>query len=121
MVAPACLSASRLRAPCGVFSIVHKVATTTTSAAFGVHGNDQELSNREVLAWMRDLDAEQPFRLTACRFDTLGIEFGKPVRAPHKLARRMLKFCQDLDGSFETARDLATHLREKQAVTFWWD
>ena len=36
-------------------------------AAFGTHGNDAELSNRELIAKFREFEKENPFALRACK------------------------------------------------------
>lgn len=91
-------------------------------AAVGTRANEQEIPNPEVRAWLRALDAEHPFRLRACRFDTVGIEFHEPVPDPRAMAERMYAFCNDLvDQNFGSLERLAEHLEGSRRVTFWWD
>jgi hypothetical protein len=50
-------------------------------------------------------------------------EFRKPVAGARQLAKRMIKFCPDLDdGESDTpVDDVARSLRDNQSLSFWWD
>jgi ankyrin repeat protein len=90
--------------------------------AFGVRGNDQELSTRDIVGWFRKLDKQEPFELRGVKFDVVDIEFRQLVADPDGLARRMVEFCHDLVGSEpEDVARLADHLRTERRVRFWWD
>lgn len=85
--------------------------------AFGVRGNDQELSTADIVGWFRELDREHPFDLRGIRFDAVNIEFRQPVPDPKGMAARMCKFCHDLGDK----KEVAVRLKETRRVDFWWD
>ncbi|MCC6694724.1 MAG: ankyrin repeat domain-containing protein [Candidatus Hydrogenedentes bacterium] len=89
-------------------------------AAFGVRGNDMELTTRDILTWFREMDASEPFRLVGCKFDTVSIELDRPVSNPEVWAVKLSEFCPD---SFHSDDDsgLVEQLRTTTRLTFWWD
>lgn len=90
--------------------------------AFGLRGNDQELRCNEMVEWFRRLERDEPFELRGLRFDTVDIEFEKPVSDPDRWAREMAHFCHDLVGTDKEAiQRLADRLRSERQVHFWWD
>jgi len=87
-------------------------------AASGTNGANYGLSPRDVIAWLLELEKDDPFVLTGCAFDSLAGSFvGPVVRADH-WARRMFEFCPDLEGA-PTA--LARELERTRSFGFWWD
>ena len=89
-------------------------------AAFGTYGNDDELSNRDLIAWFREFEKEHPFALRACKYDTVEIELEKPLDDPRRWAKKLLEFNSDICsydnlGLFEKELETATRIR------FWWD
>jgi len=76
----------------------------------------------EITAWLRQLEPEQPFELTAIRDDALEGRFLTPVRDPDALAARMVAFCPEIltHGSRDIPA-LTAILREHGAIYFWWD
>lgn len=91
-------------------------------ARMNVRGNEAELTTAQILAWLRELHRQEPFQLREVRFDTVGVQFARPVRDPAGWAPRMYEFCPDLvDQGFGTLRKLETHLRKETRLTFWWD
>ena len=75
-----------------------------------------------VIAWLRELEAEQPFELTGIGFDFLSGRFAAPVKDPAGLAKRMYEFCPDIvDQGVGDVAALAEELRTKQTLYFWWD
>lgn len=76
-----------------------------------------------VIAWLRDMEKKNTFDLTACGHDFVEGEFRKPVAGARQLAKRMIKFCPDLDdGESDTpVEDVARSLRDNQSFFFWWD
>ncbi|MCC6490947.1 MAG: ankyrin repeat domain-containing protein [Candidatus Hydrogenedentes bacterium] len=89
-------------------------------AAFGVRGNDMELTTRDILAWFREMDTTEPFRLVGCKFDTVSIELEQPLSDPEAWAARLSEFCPD---SFRSDDDsgLVEELSTTRRLTFWWD
>jgi uncharacterized protein len=84
----------------------------------GTNGVNRGLGPREIIAWLLQLETENPFVLTECRFDSLAGRFvGPAVNAEH-WAQRMIEFCPDL-GDAPAA--LAEELERTRSFGFWWD
>ena len=114
--------------PLGCGPMVQHLALLPTAdkyeamAAFGVRGNDQELSTADIIRWFRALEEEEPFDLRGLKFDAVNIEFHGPVKDPDGLARRMNAFCHDLAGGDDDGwRTIAGWLRDGRRINFWWD
>ena len=89
-------------------------------AAFGTHGNDDELSNRDLIAWFREFEQQYPFVLRSCQHDTVIIDLQKPLDDPAKWARKLIQFNSDIcpDDNLDVfERQLATSTQ----IHFWWD
>jgi len=90
-------------------------------AAMETNGDNYEISPTGVIAWMKELEAEQPFILTGIGFDYLEGRFTDPVKDPGGLARRMYEFCPDIvDQGVGSVEKLAAEL-QKGSLYFWWD
>lgn len=89
-------------------------------SAFGVRGNDMELSNRDIVQWFRDFEAQVPFRLRGCKFDTVTIQLDAPLKNPKQWVKKLRDFCPDSFGE-GTATETANHLKSAATWTFWWD
>jgi hypothetical protein len=85
--------------------------------AMATNGANAGLSPQDVVAWMRDLEREQPYVLTGIGWDFLDGRFTGAVREPEELAERMVAFCSDL----EDPEAVAARLRESGRFGFWWD
>ncbi|MCI0457914.1 MAG: ankyrin repeat domain-containing protein [Gemmataceae bacterium] len=86
--------------------------------ACGTNGVNYGHSTRDVIAWLLDLERENPFVLTECWFDFLAGKFLQPVRNAAHWAERMVQFCPDVASPPEA---LAHELEQTQTFTFWWD
>ena len=89
-------------------------------AAFGVRANDMELSSRDILAWFREMEEVEPFRLVGCKFDTVSIELERPLANPEEWAQKLSEFCPDSFHAEEVG-ELVEQLRTATRLTFWWD
>lgn len=90
-------------------------------AAMGTNGDNYNIGTSGVIAWLKDLEAEQPFVLTGIGFDYLEGHFTSKVKDPKALARRMYQFCPDIvDQGVDTLGNLAKELRNG-TLYFWWD
>jgi hypothetical protein len=90
--------------------------------AMATNGDNYELSNEQIIAWLRELEATQPFILTGIGFDFLSGEFTTKVKETAKLAKRMYKFCPDIvDQGLESVEALERTLRDGREFYFWWD
>ncbi len=91
-------------------------------AAVQTDGCNCSLGTGDILDWLRELQAEQPFVLTMIAPDSLGGRFLEPVRDPKGLARRMYAFCPDIvDQGCGTVQELARQLKKSDQLFFWWD
>jgi ankyrin repeat protein len=90
--------------------------------AIGTHGANYDLYPEDVVTWLRDLHAEQPFEITGLRYDVIDGRFLADVREPRKLAKRMYEFCPDIvDQGTGTVAALALSLQQDRKLYFWWD
>lgn len=86
------------------------------------NGANYSLDTRAIIAWLRELDAANPWVLTACGVDFLVGRFLAPVQEADAWAAKMLEFCPDLgEAGPQTARRLARELEEYGWFAFWWD
>jgi hypothetical protein len=89
-------------------------------AAFGTHGNDDELSNRDLIAWFREFEKEHPFALRGCKYDTIVIELKQPLDDPQKWAKKLIEFDSDIWHGDDISL-FAKHLETSTQIHFWWD
>ncbi len=91
-------------------------------AAHGTAACNYDLSNGDIIAWLQEMEREQPWILTDCGHDRIEGRFIAPIRDPERLARRMYKFCPDIvdQGTGDVAK-LVRSLRESDRLYFWWD
>src|SRR5262245_6746427 len=84
--------------------------------ARGTNGVNYGLTTRALIAWLRELEKENPFELTGCGFDSLEGQFPSPVLHAKHWARRMVELCPDC----ETPGQVMLELRQRRFF-FWWD
>jgi Domain of unknown function (DUF4253) len=90
-------------------------------AALETNGDNYDIGTAGVIAWMKELEQEQPYVLTGIGFDYMEGNFTSPVKDPAGMARRMYQFCPDIvDQGVETVAALANDLK-KGTLYFWWD
>jgi hypothetical protein len=90
-------------------------------AALDTNGDNYSIGTAGVIAWMKELEQEQPYVLTGIGFDYMEGYFTGPVKDPDALAKRMYQFCPDIvDQGVETVGKLAREL-QKGSLYFWWD
>jgi hypothetical protein len=92
-------------------------------AARGTDGANYGHSTRDVIAWLQEMEKDNPFELTACGHDFLAGTFVRPVANASALAARMCAFCPDLlDGDLtDDPAQVAELLEREQSFFFWWD
>jgi hypothetical protein len=84
--------------------------------ARGTNGVNYGLTTRSILAWLRNLDKENPFDLIGVGFDFLEGQFRGPVANAELWAQRMLEFCPDSESTVDILRGL-----RQGKFFFWWD
>jgi ankyrin repeat protein len=99
--------------------------TTDKYEAIAVHqtnGYNYDIGPSDVVAWLRELEAEQPFILTCIAHDTLAGRFLTAIVDPEGLAERMYEFCPDIvDQGCGSVEILGESLAENDSLFFWWD
>lgn len=90
-------------------------------AVMQTNGDNYNIGTDGVIAWMKELQQEQPFILTGIGLDYMEGHFTGPVKNPEALAKRMYQFCPDIvDQGTGSMSELAREL-EKGNLYFWWD
>lgn len=90
-------------------------------AAMGTNGVNYNIGTDGVIAWLKDLEREQPFVLTGIGMDYVEGHFTRPVKDRKALARRMYEFCPDIvEQGVGTVGKLEDELRNG-TLYFWWD
>jgi hypothetical protein len=90
-------------------------------AIMDTNGDNYGIGTAGVIAWMKELQQEQPFILTGIGFDYMEGHFTSPIKDPQELARRMYQFCPDIvDQGVGSVSELARNLK-KGDLYFWWD
>ena len=103
----------------GVLPTAHKYDVLL---AMQTNGQNFDLMPQDVIKWLRELDAEQPFIITSAGFDFLGGSFTTKIAKPAALAKRMYEFCPDIvDQGAGDVKALAAELKKSQTLFFWWD
>ena len=76
-----------------------------------------DMGPQDIVAWMKELEKEQPYVLTGINWDFIEGKFLSKVKDPDKLAERMVDFCPDIG----VAEGVAKALRKHNSLFFWWD
>src|SRR5439155_5591196 len=64
-------------------------------AAVGTAGPDCGVSNEDLIAWLRDLEKDQPFLITGIGRDFIEGRFIAPIKDPAALLERINRLCHD--------------------------
>jgi hypothetical protein len=91
--------------------------------AIGTAAPNSNLDNDDIVAWLRDLHAEQPFEITGVRDDVVEGEFLAPIKDTRAMAKRMYEFCSDIvTQGVGSVAALAKSLKgDRPKLYFWWD
>jgi hypothetical protein len=102
---------------CVVFPTADKVAVVLAqeTSSNGIVGADTE----DIVAFVEDLDRQNPFWLTTCAHDTIAGEFDGPVRQAATWARRLLAICPGEEEA--SPAGVAATLKEDGYFLLWWD
>ena len=88
----------------------------------GVDGANYDIDNYLVIKWMKRLDAQQPYRITACGGDFISGRFKGKIADPAAMAKAMYDFCPDIvDQGVGSVEALAKELAKTGELYFWWD
>jgi Domain of unknown function (DUF4253) len=99
--------------------------------ACGTNGINKGHDTETVIAWLREMETENPFRLGGCDHDFLHGRFGGPLQGAEALAARMIEFCPDIADQAhaslrrmpraEQVRAIARDMTRTGWFGFWWD
>src|SRR5262249_10032057 len=64
--------------------------------AMDTNGDNYDTGTAGVIAWMKELEQDQPFILTEIGFDYMAGMFTSPVKDAGALAKKMYQFCPDI-------------------------
>ena len=90
-------------------------------AVMETNGDNYNIGTSGVIAWMRDLEKDQPFVLTGIGFDYMEGHLTAPVKDAQDLARRMYEFTPDIVDQGVGTVDKLAHELAKGTLYFWWD
>jgi hypothetical protein len=101
------------------FDVVRRVQTETAN---------YEHDNKAVIAWLREVDRDDPFRLVGAGMDFVEGEFEAPIQDLRRLAQRIYTFCPDfvdqgigLTEKGEPHALIERYFTRHRAFFFWWD
>jgi hypothetical protein len=83
--------------------------------AVGTSGANWNVGVKDVVAWLRKLEKDQPFTLTTVAEDSVGGSFDAKVKRPEELAWRVLDLCPDLENPAEVEKEL-----RRGQLRLWW-
>jgi ankyrin repeat protein len=99
--------------------------------ACGTNGANYGLDTEAVIAWLRGMEQENPFRLGGCGHDFLHGRFAGPIEDATALAARMIEFCPDIADQAHASIRLQPRAGQAAAIAqemtatgsffFWWD
>lgn len=90
-------------------------------AAMQTNGQNYDVGPGGIIAWLKNLEAEQPFVLLGIGHDFVSGKFLKPVKKAAALAKSIHKFCPDVVEGPEEVPALADQLKQSRSFTLWWD
>jgi ankyrin repeat protein len=93
-------------------------------AAIGTGGPNCDIYTSDIVAELKKLYEVMPFRVSQVCYDTIRLEFVKPLPKAKvaKWATRLYKLCPDLvDQGFLKLKKLRDHLGSETQLTLWWD
>jgi Domain of unknown function (DUF4253) len=101
------------------FDLIRRVQTNGVN-----YGHD----NRAVIAWLREMDRDEPLEVIGAGFDFVEGFFRAPVKDRPRLARRIHAFCPDfveqgigLGEEGEPHALIEAYYRSNRDFFFWWD
>jgi ankyrin repeat protein len=78
-------------------------------------------STEELIAWLRELEKEQPFAITGIGFDFLEGRFTTSINDPAALAKRINTICPEGIGGAQAEARQIEQLRKTGRLYLWWD
>ena len=102
-----------------ILPTAEQLAVVTT---IGTSAPNYDISNRDIVAWLRALQTEHPFTLTGASGDWLAGRFTVPPRDAMRLAQRIYAFCPDVvEQGVGSVGALAEEIARTRQLYCWWD
>jgi hypothetical protein len=90
--------------------------------AMGTAGGNMDLSNADLVSWLRELDSANPYLLIGIGADFLEFRFEKALKAPKKWVASIAEICPDcIHQGIGSVEALAEHLKQNRDLFLWWD
>ena len=93
-------------------------------AASGTNGDNYGTGTREVVNWCAETARSNPLHVLGASFDSMELDFSRPISQAEALAKRIAIFCPDTEVDPEDHVAIAAFARELAAqgcCFFWWD
>lgn len=87
-------------------------------AAIGTNGANDDVSNADVIEWLRCLAQDEDVRITGIGTDFVEGSFSSPLHDP---ARRVAEICPEARNGDAALRRQSAHLQKTRRLLLWWD
>jgi hypothetical protein len=79
----------------------------------GTEGPDDKVHNADLIRWLRELELEEPFEISAIGTDFIEGRFARPLSDPLSLTRRINQLCSEGNQGPQVEQDQAAHLQQQ--------
>jgi len=90
-------------------------------AAVGTEGPNSNVYNEDLIAWLRELQKDQPFDVTGLGADFFEGRFTTPIKDLEALVRRINAICPNEAPGPDVERRQIEHVRQTNRWYLWWD
>jgi Domain of unknown function (DUF4253) len=85
-------------------------------------GNDYDISNQDVIDWLKELEKKVAFNIIGADSDWVEIEFTTLPKDLKTIAEAVYDFCPDaVDQGTGSVDELAKEIRQTKRLLLWWD
>jgi hypothetical protein len=85
-------------------------------------GDDYDISNQDVIDWLKELEQKTPFNIIGADSDWVEIEFTTLPKDLKALAEAVYDFCPDaVDQGTGSVDELAKEIKQTKRLLLWWD
>ncbi len=85
-------------------------------------GDDYDISNQDVIDWLKELERKAPFEIIGADSDWVEIEFKTLPKDLKAFAEEVYDFCPDaVDQGPGSVEDLVKEIRKTNRLFLWWD
>jgi ankyrin repeat protein len=116
-----CLARGHLLLHTGNVSLLPTDDKFAALTFFNIAGNEEPMDTPKIVAGLKRLDQEQPFRLRGCRTKWLSIEFTTPTADPEALARRLTEIHHGFGGNFPSMAAMVRRLASQSRIDLSWE